>query len=83
MSDKDITEKENLSNKFVYLDIKIGNEKAGRVIIKLYNNIAPKTAENFLCLVTGEKGIGKFGKPLHYKNTNFHRVIVVTYNNNE
>ena len=28
----------------------------------------PKTAENFCCLVTGERGKGKSsGKPLHYK----------------
>merc|ERR1712217_698736 len=26
-------------------------------------------------LCTGEKGIGKMGKPLHYKGSKFHRVI--------
>lgn len=26
-------------------------------------------------VITGEKGIGKSGKPLHYKGSTFHRII--------
>jgi len=39
----------------------------GRVVIELFTDIVPKTAENFRCLCTGERGVGQTGAPLHYK----------------
>lgn len=62
-------------NPKVFFDIVIGKMKAGRVVMELFADVTPKTAENFRALCTGEKGIGKAGKPLHYKGSAFHRII--------
>lgn len=62
-------------NPIVFFDIAMGGETLGRVAFELFENVAPKTVENFRALCTGEKGNGKLGKPLHYKGNIFHRVI--------
>jgi peptidylprolyl isomerase len=64
-----------MPNSNVFFDITIGGKPAGRIEMELYNDIVPKTAENFRALCTGEKGMGKLGKPLHFKGSSFHRVI--------
>merc|ERR1712187_47048 len=56
-------------------DMTIGGQAAGRIVMELRGDVVPKTAENFRCLCTGEKGMGRSGKPLHFKGSSFHRVI--------
>lgn len=58
----------------VALDVSVG-DRSGRIILGLFGNIVPKTVENFKCLVTGEKGNGAAGVPLHLKGSRFHRII--------
>ncbi|ELR15447.1 peptidylprolyl cis-trans isomerase [Acanthamoeba castellanii str. Neff] len=64
-----------MANPRVFFDITIGGEAAGRVTMELFADVVPKTAENFRALCTGEKGVGRSGKPLHFKGCAFHRVI--------
>lgn len=60
----------------VYFDIAIGGKPAGRLIFELRTDVVPRTAENFLALVTGEKGISSISKKkLSYKGCAFHRLI--------
>merc|ERR1711981_1416931 len=69
------TKQRDMPNPVVFFDMTVGGAAAGRIEMELYSDVVPKTAENFRALCTGEKGVGKSGKPLHYKGSSFHRVI--------
>lgn len=62
-------------NPRVFLDISIQDKPAGRIVIELFADQVPRTAENFRCLCTGEKGVGICGKNLTYRGSTFHRII--------
>ena len=64
-----------MANPQVFFDITIGGAPAGRVTFELFADVVPKTAENLRALCTGEKGMGRSGKPLHFKGSSFHRII--------
>lgn len=52
----------------VFFDVTIGAQPAGRIVLGLFGDDAPKTAANFEKLATGEPGFG-------YKGSIFHRII--------
>jgi len=59
----------------VWMDVQIGTAERRRVTFALYNDTMPRTSYNFRALCTGEKGLGRCGQPLHFRQTLVHRVV--------
>ncbi|KAJ8602945.1 hypothetical protein CTAYLR_001530 [Chrysophaeum taylorii] len=63
-----------------FLDIRfnaaVATTKPKKVIIELYDDVCPRTCENFLALCSGEQGeCAETGTQLHYRDCRFHRVV--------
>ncbi|XP_027334011.1 peptidyl-prolyl cis-trans isomerase CYP20-1-like isoform X2 [Abrus precatorius] len=68
---------EGVTNK-VFFDVQIDGKSAGRIVMGLFGTTVPKTKtfERFVRHhISGEKGVGRSGKRLHYKGSTFHRII--------
>ena len=57
--------KNNVKNNLVYLTVEINRQQVGKIIIRLFDDIVPKTCNNFRMLCKSKK----------YVNSPFHRII--------
>eukprot|EP00752_Nemacystus_decipiens_P012395 g10982.t1 len=53
-----------------FMDISIGDQPAGRLVINLYGNVVPNTVKNFVALLTGKNDPG-----VSYQGTEAYRVL--------
>ncbi|KAK6455748.1 cyclophilin-like domain-containing protein [Scheffersomyces xylosifermentans] len=63
---------------FAFLDISIGGKEIGRIVVELYDDLAPKSSKNFINLCKGVEAKNQETQgveTLGYKNTVFHRVL--------
>lgn len=57
---------------FCFMDIRVGTEHSGKILFELFNDVCPKTCENFRQLACGAE---VEGNKLTYENNVFHRVV--------
>ncbi|GAB9468712.1 hypothetical protein Gpo141_00006021 [Globisporangium polare] len=69
------TKRDRRLNPIVFLDVSVGDSRAGRLLIELRVDVVPKTCENFRRLCTGETRSAVSGKRRHYAHCPFHRVV--------
>ena len=58
----------------VYFDVEVDRKPAGRIVVGLYGNVVPKTAQNFETLCRGDQTHPR-GARLAYQGSSFHRII--------
>ena len=46
-------------NPHCYMDVEVDGRFVGRLEFELFRRDVPRTVENFRCLCTGEKGVGR------------------------
>lgn len=56
---------ESNNDKKVFIDFGIRNKKIGRIEFILFESAVPKTVNNFIALITHQKGFGYKGCPVH------------------
>jgi len=49
-------------------NVAINSKPAGRIVFRLFDDVVPRTAQNFRELATGQHGFG-------YAESSFHRII--------
>ncbi|KAJ2471898.1 hypothetical protein GGI02_001966 [Coemansia sp. RSA 2322] len=57
-----------VANPRVFIEFAVDGQASGRVELELRKDVAPRTAENFCALCTGERGFG-------YKDSKVHRIV--------
>ncbi|CAD8092635.1 unnamed protein product [Paramecium sonneborni] len=56
----------------VFFDIDVGGNPLGRIVFQLFDNVAPKTATNFLRIA---QGVQVDGKKLHYEGSQINKIL--------
>ncbi|KAL9060163.1 MAG: hypothetical protein Q9162_000777 [Coniocarpon cinnabarinum] len=67
---------EAAANPVVFFDITLAGEPLGKIKMELFQDVVPKTTENFRQFCTGESKSPQ-GQPQGYKGCRFHRVTML------
>lgn len=74
----------NPARSYVYMNISIGGTESQKVVVELFEDVCPKTCENFRALCEGHQKIddetgGFVGERVSYAGSEFHRVVKGMY----